>query len=241
MNHRLTIGILNLFLISICTLVVNGCDSLVPEDFKEKNYSPPAIDVKASDILSRAVIDSLGRTIDTQCYVVKTRTMYIRLQPLKSLVDSTTRANNTDNQIILSKYNAILDSLSGSPLVRDSIMGVQIDTTNNTAYARFNVVAGERNDIYIYTSFRFSEANVDDYVTVQLVRSDTSLVGYNNIMTPEASYARYVAVTTSGGQKVVSIIRSRSSFHVDVGNYLVRFSMSDAAAIRSFKLLIFSM
>jgi hypothetical protein len=224
-----------------CVLLVNGCDSLTPEDFKAKNYTPPSIDVRASDILSRTVIDSLGRTIGAACYVVTTRAMWIRSQPRKSLVDSTTRANNTDNQIILSKYDALIDSLSPTPVLRDTITGVQIDTTNNTAYARFNVVAGEPNNIYIYTSFRFNEANVDHYVTVQLVRSDTSLVSYDDIMTQEASYARTVAVTTAGGDKVVSTIRSRSKFLVDTGNYLVRFTMSDARAIKSFKLLILSM
>lgn len=231
MNHKYHFSI-NVFLIFILILASIRCDSLVPAEFKAKTYRPEELDVMACNWLSIDLIDSLGYS---NYYAIRART-------LQSFVDSATRANNTDNQIIHSRFDVLVDSLSPSALVKDSLMVVRVDTTQNTAYALLRDTVGQPKDIYIYVSLQYSSRNVlnKDYVSVKLVSRDTTLAVYSDQLSLETIAACSQSINVVGvGTQIVPTIRARYRIHLEDGVYIVRFVMSNAGAVQGFKLLIF--
>jgi hypothetical protein len=216
----------------------SGCDSLTPSDFKSGESSAPAIDHAAADILARDIFYTNGTINDSLCWYVRTRPMFSDTLPRFNIVDSASRANSTDNQLINARYNALLDSLSKNTILRDTICGVLMAPHEDVAYARFDVASNESHDIYIYTSLRYTAQNIDHYVSIQLINIDSSAVSYDDIILPESRFVRTEVVQVSGGERIVPVIRSRYKVHVNTGNYIVRCTSSERTIIRSFKLLI---
>lgn len=228
-----TSALLKLFLISTLLVGAVGCDSLLPSEFKEKQYTAPDIDTRACNRLSRNLIDSTGQVIDpAACYLVNSRA-------LASLVDSTTRATSTDNQIILSKFSALVDSLK-PPLVRDTLTLIQYPADQRVTYAVLNVSSGESKDVYIYTSLHYNQNNIGENVAVQLVRSDTAVVSYSDDMRAEIVSGCTQLVSVAGTARIVPTIRARYRIHLEEGVYLVRFIISRPEVVGSFKIMILS-
>jgi hypothetical protein len=224
---------LKLFLISSLLAGAVGCDNLLPSEFRQKEYTAPDVDIRVCNQLSRNLLDSTGQVIDpSACYLVNSRA-------LASLVDSTTRATSTDNQIILSKFNELVDGLK-PPLERDTLILVQYPADQRVTYAVLNVSSGQSKDIYIYTSLHYNQNNLAENVAVQLVRNDTSQVSYSDDMRAEIATGCTQLVTVAGTPRIVPTIRSRYRIHLEEGIYLVRFVVSRPEVVGSFKIIIVS-
>jgi hypothetical protein len=226
--------LLRLSLISVLLMIAAlACDSLVPSEFEDQKYTAPDIDSRACTRLSRNLIDSTGQVIDPSAsYLVTSRA-------LESLVDSATRATSTDNQIILARFNVLADSLRPT-LLRDTLTLVQYPADEAVTYAVLDVSSGQSKDIYIYTSLHYNETNFGEYVAIELVRSDTSLVSSSDDMHPETVSSCTQSVSVAGGVRVIPTIRARYKIHVEEGVYLVRFVISRPEAVGSFKIVISS-
>jgi hypothetical protein len=222
-----------LFLASTLLISAVGCDSLLPSEFKEKEYTAPDIDVRACNQLSRNLVDSAGQVIDPAAsYVVESRA-------LASLVDSATRASLTDNQIIFSRFNALVTSLEPA-LLRDTLTLVQYPADQSVTYATLRVSSGQSKDVCIYTSLHFNQNNIGEYVAIQIVRNDTSLVSSSDDMPAEVATGCTQRVSVAGGEQLVPTIRARYRIHLEEGVYLVRFIISSPEAVGSFKMIIVS-
>ncbi len=229
--------VINLALSCTLIFVCVGCDSIIPSEFKSETFAPPEIDVIASQLLARPIIDSVsGRPNSALCYVVNSR-------PMNSLVDSATQAAySTDNQIIRALFDLLVDSLSRTPILQDTITGVRVaDTTNNVIYALYNDSTGQPKDVDVYVSLMFTNRNVTnrDYISIQFISRDTVIAAYSDGLSLETLASGSQAVNTDGGIRVIPTIRARYRIHLVDGVYIVRFTMSSAASVRSFKLLVF--
>lgn len=221
-KHQNIISFICLFLFSSLLAGGIGCDSILPDEFKEKDYSSPTIDVTASNILAR---DTTGySTNPNNFYIVNARTML-------SMVDNITQVkltqdSITENQVILSKFDALADSLNATPLIRDTEMFIQIDNSSSTAYSVLNISAGQSKDIYLYTSLIYTSTNINEYLSVQLIKRDTSLLSYSNDMLMETVSSGTTSIVDAGQSRLVPIIKGRYRIHVEEGVYLVRFIKS---------------
>ena len=213
---------LQYLLIVVVVVIGAGCDSILPEDFKEKDYGIAEIDGRACTSFS----DTIGTGIVSRS-----------LASFKSMVDSATLANSTENQIILAKFSELADSLP--PLVRDALMIVE-PTNQKNSYAVLRVLPGESKDLYIYTSLFFTADNINEYVTIRLLKSDTTEVGFSNDMAGEVVSGGTQTVVVQSEERIVPTIRSRDKVHVEEGVYLVRLSLSTPATIGKYKIIILS-
>jgi len=219
----------------IALLFSTGCDSILPDEFQEQQYSSSAIDAKAGSLLER---DTTGLSIDSSSfYVVNSRT-------LEGVLDSSTLVNVhngsiTENEAVISNFDAVIDSLNETPLLRDSLNLIQIDTVGNIAYAAFSVKAGEPKAIYIYTSLIYTQSNFNEHVTVELLKKDGSAVSYSEDMPMEVVSASTQAVP--GGTNLIPTIKARYHLNVEEGNYLVRFNKSAENMGHYIKIVILSL
>lgn len=226
---------LKLLLVCFVSFTALSCDSLLPDDFdKDKKYNVQEIDDSACSLLSKVITDSTGE-IQSSVYIISSKT-------ISSIVDSATQAalaegSITENQVISSDYDALADSLENyNPFIRDSLMLIEYPVSQEVAYAVFNVSAVESKDIYIYTSLQFKQNNINENVSVRLIKRDTLTVSYSDDMDTET----ISACSQSVGTKVVPTIKARYKLRVDEGTYLVKFKISNPASVGAFKIIILS-
>ncbi len=245
-NHWSTPSyVAGLLLASVLSLAFLGCDKLVPAKFKAENYSAADIDLKAGSLMTKDTInDAQGNTVYYQYIpgppVVSPRPVGWCLIPARILKSFADLNATTDNQIIHSKFNILTDSLA--PLLADTLMLVRYpgDTarpandTVSVCYASFKCAQAE--DIYLYTGLEYYSAsgvsNAADYVSVDLLKEDTSLVSSSTAVPSGSTYASTETIlVASSATQVVPVLASRYTFHLDAGTYIVRFTLSSPAEI----------
>lgn len=205
-----------------------SCDSILPDEFDEdKSYSLPEIDGRACNILSKEITDSTGAFIPFSAQLINTKT-------IASLVDSATSADLTENQIIVSRFNELAGNLES--LIRDSLLAISYPVNQTTSYVILTVSPGEAKDIYLYTSFVFTQSNINESVDIQFIKNDSSLVSFNDDMPTEVVSECSQVVST----KTVPTIKTRKKIHLEEGIYFVRFNVSSPALVGFLKLVIFS-
>jgi hypothetical protein len=210
---------LDFLLIVIIVMIGIGCDSILPEDFKKKDFTIAEIDGRACTALSGTVgTEIIPRT-------------------LASFVDSATLANSTENQIILSHFSVLADSVP--QLVQETLMIVDSTGMKNT-YAVLTIPQGQAKDLYIYTSLFYTAENVNEYVTIRLLKSDTSEVAFSNDMTGETVSGGTQTIIVQSQERIVPTIRSRDMVHVEPGTYLVRLAMTNPQTTGKYKIIILS-
>jgi len=251
MNHRdhsrYTL-LLKLVLVGIVVCAGFGCEDLLPEKFKQKEFTPASVDNKAAAFLSRNVTDSTGKIISSASHIVVAKTLINTVgSPWR---DSLIANAYTENRVIKAKYDDILDSLQGQRLIRDSLMTIDYPDSQKISYASLSVSAAESKDIYIYEGMQFNQDttaqhqynqnNLNEYITIQLVRNDTSVVSSTEDMPSEAISGSAQLVPVPGYDLVVPCIRARYKLHLSEGTYLVRFIVSSPNTVKLFKAVILS-
>ncbi len=241
--------VVGLFLASTLSLACLGCDKLLPAKFKAQNFNAADVDLRAGTLMTKDTInDAQGNTIFYQYipgppvthYTVKWD--FIGARILKSFSDST---DTTDSQIIHSKFSMLTDSLPS--LASDMLVLVRYpgDTVKNSSgaypgdtisvcYAVLRCAQPE--DIYLYTGLEYYYAsgvsNVADYVSVDLLKADTSLVTSSTAVPATSTYASTETIlVASNATEVVPALAARYAFHLDSGAYIVRFTLSNPLEI----------
>lgn len=248
--HNTRSYVVGFFLASVLSLAWLGCDKLLPAKFKAQNYNAADVDLRAGTLMAKDTInDGQGNTIYYQYipgppvthYTVKWD--FIRARILNSFSDS---ADTTDNQIIHAKFSMLTDSLSSIPadtlvLVRypgDTVKSIVTQTylgdTISVCYAVLKCAQPE--DIYLYTGLEYYYAsgvtNVADYVSVDLLKQDTSLVSSSTVVPSASTYASTETIlVASNATEVVPVLAARYAFHLDSGAYIVRFTLSNPLEI----------
>ena len=203
-----------IFLTLICIGIIiacAGCESILPEEYESKEFKDvPAIDQRAISMLA-----------DSSQYIYNMR-------PLSALVDSATRANSSDNQILVAQFSAIADSL---PLMkRDTLVTMVFPSQQTNVYASLIIPPGQSGDTYFYK--RGGES-----VSVQFVKSDTSLVNYSSAI-PLVTVA---SALKAGTDETDYLISQRCVVPLPAGVYIVRFMMgSPNVATEAVKVVILS-
>lgn len=218
-RKNISAAILLLLLASAAGLIGFGCDSMLPSEFKSKEYQISSLDAKGlallNDSTSHAVVQS--RSLSSLTFVTQ--------QQLNT---------QTENQIVMANYATMIDSLPA--LVTDSLVWVKYIPTNAVNYALLKVLPGQPKDLTLYTSLFYYQNgtanNFNEYVTVSIVRNDTSVITLTDDMTGEAITGSMTTVAAGGGQRIVPVIKGRFKVQLDQeGTYLVRFTLSSPTAI----------
>jgi hypothetical protein len=243
-----------LLLVSALFFTCLGCDSLLPTDFKAKNFNASDIDSKAGNLLTRDTLnDAQGFTVSYQYvpldgsgqpinlasstppaavtfrYLPVTWSI-IRSQTLTSFATST---DTTDNRIIRSQFNILTSILP--ELHQDSL--IVINYSDKVSYAVLK--SAQTKDVYLYTSLLYyynganGTSNINDYVTVDLVKSDTSVVSPSSMISAESAYNSSERILSVNNIiKIVPVISACYPIHLDQGSvYLVRFTLTNPSQI----------
>jgi hypothetical protein len=216
--------VLKSLLLGAVVFMIAGCDSLLPDKFNEQEYTASAIDQRACFWLA----DTLPRTIQTKI-----------LNTLNTPGD-TSWASLTDNQIIFANFDYLIDTLQQQNLVQDTLIRIQYPANEKVSYAVLSVEAGETSkDLYLYTSLEYVEGNINEYITVQLVKSDTTLISSSTNMEYETVSCCSDTLLIANQPEIVPIIRSRFLFQLDESSvYLVRFIVSRPEVVGPFKITL---
>ncbi len=258
MNHKLKestrYGMLTVLAAFVCFAA--GCSDLVPSKYKQQHYTAESTDSKAAELLSRNVVDSVGRIIPSASYLVNSRT-------LASVVDAVLQDSleaiglrigdqvAAEDEIVPLVFNSVRDSLSNVSLIRDSLMTIRYPSGERVSYALLKVSPSDAKDIYVYESLQYNQDttaqhvynqnNLNEYVTIQLLKSDGSNVNSSQEMSGTAVTSSSELVPMPGVEFVMPTIRARYTLHLEEGTYLVRFVISSPATMNLFKVLILSM
>ena len=243
-----------LFLVSALFFACIGCDSLLPTDFKAKNFTPSDIDSKAGNLLTSDTLndtqgftasyqyvplDASGQPINLGNSTPPAAVTFRYLPVTWSIVQSQTLASfatatdTTDNRIIQSQFNSLTSILP--ELHQDSL--IVINYSGKVSYAVLK--SAQAKDVYLYTSLLYyynatnGTSNISDYVTVDLVKGDTSVVSPSSMVSTESAYNSSERILSTNNQtKIVPVISTRYVIHLDQGSvYLVRFTLTNPSQI----------
>jgi hypothetical protein len=239
-NKKNLIIFLKLFLAGCIVFGSIGCDNLLSEKFKDKEYEIADIDNTAAQWLAKDIIkDADGITIGyNNNYGVS-----IKAKTLQSMVDTATwgnfdRGSLTEYQVYSQKFNNLADSLQSQKLILDTLIIIN-PTDQKVTYARLDITGGETKNIYLYTSLRYTSSNVNEYVSVELINSSATSVSSSAAMPIEAVAGSTQIITVEQSKRIVPIIRARYKYQLENGIYLVRFTTSNPT-VGQFKITILS-
>jgi hypothetical protein len=225
-----------------------GCDSLLPTDFKAKNFTPSAIDVKAGNLLTSDTLnDPQGFTVSYQYVPLDSSGVPISLNsstapvtyrslPVTwSIVHSQSLGGTTDNQIILSGFDSLTNVLP--ELHQDSLIVINYSDSSKVSYVVLK--SAQAKDVYLYTSLLYyykalnATSNINDYVSIDLVKRDTSIVSPSLMTSTESAYGSSEKILSANNAiTIVPVIRARYTIHLDQGSvYLVRFTLTNWSQI----------
>jgi hypothetical protein len=226
-----------LVLVSIVIVSAVGCDSILPDEFKKKDYTNSEIDQRACVLLSRDTITN-AQGITTGYRVLGDSVLAWNLGRFrKTIIDSVTLADSTENRSILPYFDTLVDSLE--QLSPDSVLLVRYPADQRVSFAVLKVLPGQSRDITIYASLQYNADNVNEYVDIQLLKRDTTFVPLVSDMPGEAVSGGTLTITYQSAPWIIPIIKARNKYHVEEGVYLVRFSVTTPATVGPFKILIF--
>lgn len=236
-NYQKTFAsFLKLFLAGVMLFAGLGCNSMTPDEYKAKNFNASDIDVLAGNLLTRDTInDTQGNTISYQYYPVTT-TRFITLPITWAYANSDTLTGNTttDNQIIYSKFDSVTHVLESLP--SDSLILVKYPASNSISYAVLR--ASSSKDIHIYTSLQYygisatiTTTNINEYITIDIIKSDTTFVSTSTVIPSEVAYCSSEKIINNGASKTIPVINARYTAHLDQGVYLIRFTLSNPVTI----------
>lgn len=257
MNHKITESMRYrmLLIAGLLAYIAAGCSDLVPSKYKQQHYTAESTDLKAAQLLSRNVVDSVGRIIPSASYLVDARALasVVNASLQDSLEAIGLRIGDqvaAEDEVVPLVFSSVVDSLSDLLLIRDSLMTVRYPSGERISYALLNVSAADAKNIYLYESLQYNQDtttqhlynqnNLNEYVTIQILRSDGSKVSSSEEMSGTVITSSSQLVPMPGVEFVMPTIRARYTLHLDEGTYLVRFVISSPATMNLFKVLILS-
>ena len=245
-------SVLGLFFVGILSLTVIGCSKILPAKFKSQNFSASEVDARAGRLMTQDTInDAQGNTVAYEYAPIDTGvcsnrgtllgdTLARPAIPISWLVirsheltDFVTSAGSTDNQIMNSNFDALVDSLPSLPT--DTLLLVKYPS-RDTSYAVLKATKAE--DIYLYTSLQYyynscsGSSNINDYVSVDLMTKDTSSLSSSVAISPENVYNSAETILYANAPRSMAAISARYSLHLDQGGvYIVRFILTNSSEI----------
>jgi hypothetical protein len=219
-----------LVLASLFLLTVIGCDSLLPEKLQEKEYEAAELDQNACYWLSLS--DTL---YDSLAYRVQARTLKSCLAGADTLwLDS------TDNKIIYANFSRLTDSLK--TLTSNSLLLIGYPAGQDTVYTSLDVAAGQATSINLYLSLEYyfdtenetNTTNVNEYVTVELLKQDTTRVSSTIDLQGETLSDCSKVVIVAQDKRIIPVVRARYKFQLTEGVYIVRYVLTNPVTIAPF-------
>ncbi|MGD0591662.1 MAG: hypothetical protein ABSA44_12835 [Bacteroidota bacterium] len=221
---------------------------MLPTDFKAKNFTPSDIDLKAGNLLTSDTLndvqgftasyqyvplDGSGQPISLSNSTPPTPVSFRSLPVTWSIVHSQSLGDTIDNQIILSGFDSLAAVLP--ELHQDSLIAVNY--SGKVSYAVLK--SAQAKDIYFYTSLLYyynatnATSNINDYVSIDLVKRDTSVVSPSSTISTESAYNSSERILSGNNKiEIVPVISARYTIHLDQGSvYLVRFTLTNPSQI----------
>jgi hypothetical protein len=254
-THKNSFAFVEAVLLGILFLACSGCDNLIPDAYKEKNYSPAEMDQRAGRLLTLDTLNDAqgltfsfhygpldssglpihpgagtGVTFDSVRAVWST----VASRTLASVVDSATGASQTDDQIMSSSFDLLVGKLP--PLNSDSLIVITYPANQAVSYAVLK--PGQARDLFIYTSLMYyynqgtGVSNASDYVTVTLIKKDVSSLSFSTALTPETVYGSYEKIVYPVESTPTSPSQSTRSVPVINGRYQFHVEAGAAYVVR---------
>jgi len=237
----------------VAAALLVGCKEFLPEDLQEEEFAVSTLDERACEYLTRPLILS-DTTYNDQGEVVS-----VTFDTLYMAITSTYNdlAAELDSLIIVGadtnvfRIGAIFDSLSNQldTLVMDTTLSVSYPAGEDTSYTFYyhpTPQGGVTDDVFFFVSWRFVIApaldNTDDFVAIDLIRRDGTLVSEKAEPWPPEAVAGCSELVTivPSGEEIIPKVRTRVVFELDEAPYLVRFAISETnpGEIGSFRIAI---
>jgi hypothetical protein len=229
-NKNVYVFFLGILLLGAALVTCMGCDSLTPTDFKSQTYTASDIDLKAGNLLLRDTVnDFQGFTYSYQYGSYDSSGVPSLSVPVTYRVKPVTwsylNSQIFDEQIIAAKFDSLTAKIPA--LSKDSLILVKYPAGTLVSYAVFK--SSQAQDVYLYTGLQYYSGNLNDYVTVELIKRDNSIVSSSTNLSPESVYGSMEKMQVASATKILPAINGRFSVHLDQGGvYLVRFTLSAA-------------
>lgn len=208
-------------------LVGIGCDTILPEEFKEKVYETPEEDQYVCSLLSKPITTTANprQVSDTTVVLLTGRTLASFASIPRKEFDTL-----TENQILKKYYAQIVDSLPTLP--QNALIffeyAKKASEAPKTIYAKIDVPAQATYTIYVSLEYYFtsSTSNLGENVIPEFLRSDTSLVKVNDAIPSERLSACAQVISGAGTSARVLTIKGRYEVPLNQGTTVVRFTLS---------------
>jgi hypothetical protein len=210
--------------------VIVGCDSLLPEKLQEKEYEAAELDQNACYWLSLpdTLYDSLADRVQArtlQSCLAGTDTMWL---------------DSADNKIIYANFDHLTDSLK--TLERNSLLLIGYPADQDTVYTVLNVTAGQAASTNLYLSLEYYydtenetyTTNVNEYVTVELLKQDSTRVSSAIDLQGETLSGCSKEVIIAQYARIIPIVKERYKFQLAEGAYIVRYILTNPVNIAAF-------
>ncbi len=230
-THILIAGI---FLFALLRIL--GCESLLPEDYKEDNtITVPELDEIACGYLSRdpAVLDTIIVGTDTTTAL---RYKALDATRLDGILVSGVIADS-DSVIIDTQFDSlvtVMDTLISDTTLLISYPG---DATCYLLYEYIPPAGQTSGTVHFYSSIIFNAENLHSYIKTEILTRKAAAITTTSISQMDletiAGCSEFVEIAGTGEQYVVPKIRGRNSFILQQGAYLVRFTPTETSGLET--------
>jgi hypothetical protein len=216
-----------LIIIVIGLVALSACDSLIPEDYRDKNYKMDELDATACLKLSRPLY-----TRDSNNVIVDTNFVALQLPRYDLLFDSAALNTNSEGQNIAANYLSILNGLT--LIEPDTMMNASFlwDPNNDDAkpvfFAAIDAVPGR---YVFYISWQLSEFNKEAFVDVNLVNIDSTFLKKKTQINLASTECFENTSSSQGDKFVLPKLRGRFELEIQTKT-LVRFEMPNPLAFK---------
>ncbi|MBC8181078.1 hypothetical protein H8E88_08140 [candidate division KSB1 bacterium] len=218
------------FIFILLALALVVCEKQLPQELQKKNNYPISdFDGSACSFLSRdttrtdTVVVGIDTTFITNRFYIPVTTVHLET----SIENSWTNASDS---IIQALYDIV---------ITDTTMLLKNPTESDTAFVYYQEQSGSSNETVFFISWDLTEQNSDAYIEIDIFnKSGEKVQEQSNSMDLETIAGCTQAIEVGGQEVVLPKIRSRKSYELPEGQYLIRFYISEPTTVGTFRLVV---
>ncbi len=218
------------FVFILLALALVVCEKQLPQELQGKNNYPISdFDGSACSFLSRdttrtdTVVVGMDTTYNTNRFYIPITTVHLEA----SIENSWTNASDS---LIQALYDTV---------ITETTLLLKNPTESDTAFVFYQAQSGSSNETVFFTSWDLTEQNSDAYIEIDIFnKSGEKVQEQSNSMDMETIAGCTQTVEVGGQEVVLPKIRSRKSYEIPDGQYLIQFYISEPTSVGTFRLAI---
>jgi len=218
------------FVFILLALALVVCEKQLPQELQEENnYSISDFDGSACTFLSRdttktdTVVVGMDTTYSTNRFYIPITTVH----PEESIENSWTNASDS---LIKMLYDTV---------ITDTTLLLKNPIESDTTFVYYQEQSGSSTETNFFISWDLTEQNSDAYIEIDIFnKSGEKIQEISNSMDLETIAGCTQTVEVAGQEVVLPKIRSRKSYEIQDGQYLIRFYISEPTTVGTFRLVI---